>query len=314
MFQNIMPKNSELIKKLKEKSVWAVKEHSFVEPKARREKKLVSSSFSTLRRAAVRIRKETLNIHKIAPVTRLASSLSDVEIFVALYYGGVLKFDPKNVYWEGRDRFIISKAHGAVSLYPILADFGFFDKSELKRAGQKGSFLGGIPDTTVPGFETVNGALGHGLGVACGMALGLKKKNSESKVFVLSGDGELFERAVWEAIMFAGHHRLDNLILIIDNNKISMLDFCKNIIDLTPLEEKFKVFKWKVKVVDGHNVEEVYKSLKELKTEKSNYPKVLIADTVKGKGVSQLENDVLCHIKSLKEDEINNAIKKLNAE
>ena len=269
-------------------------------------------NINELKKKSLWVRKETLKIHKIAPDTRLASSLSPIEIFVALYYGKILKINPKNTRWEGRDRFIISKPHGAVSLYPILADFGFFNKKELKRVGQNGSILGGIPDTTVPGFETINGALGHGLGVACGIALGLKKKNSDSKVFVLSGDGELYEGAVWEAIMFAGHHRLDNLILIIDNNKISMLDYCKNIIDLTPLEEKFKVFKWKVKVVDGHNIKEVYKSLKELKAEKSNCPKVLIANTIKGKGVPQLENNVLCHIRVLKENEIINAIKKLN--
>lgn len=272
-----------------------------------------SALFKFLKERALWVRKETLNIHRIAPDTRLASSLSDVEIFVALYYGKILKFNPKNLQWVKRDRFIISKPHGAVSLYPILADLGFFNKNELRRVGQKGSFLGGIPDTTVPGFETINGALGHGLGVACGIALGLKKKNSESKVFVLSGDGELNEGAVWEAVMFAGHHKLSNLLLIVDNNKISMLDFCKNIVDLSPLQEKFQTFKWKVRIVDGHNIKELYKSLRELKKKKGNYPKVLIANTVKGKGVPQLENDVLCHIKSLKEDEIINAIKKLNA-
>ena len=128
------------------------------------------------------------------------------------------------------------------------------------------------------------------------------------------GDGELNEGAVWEAIMFAPQHKLDNLVLIVDNNKISMLDYCKNIIDLAPLEEKFQAFKWKAKIVDGHNMEEIYNSLKELKEEKGDYPKVLIANTIKGKGVSQLENDVLCHIRTLKEDEINNAIKKLGDE
>jgi len=269
-------------------------------------------NINELKKKALWVRKETLNIHRIIPETRLASSLSDVEIFVALYYGKILRFNPRNPQWEKRDRFIISKPHGAISLYPILADFGFFDKSELKRVGQVGSFLGGIPDTTVPGFETINGALGHGLGVACGIAIALKKKNSESKVFVLAGDGELFEGAVWEAIMFAAEHRLNNLILIIDNNKISMLDYCKNIIDLSPLQEKFRVFKWKVRTVDGHNIKELYKSLKELKEENGNCPKVLLANTIKGKGVPQLENNALCHIRILKEEEIINAIKKLN--
>jgi len=264
-----------------------------------------------LKEKALWVRKETLNIYRIAPGIRLASSLSDVEIFTTLYYGKILKFNPKDIKWEGRDRFIISKPHGAISLYPILADLGFFDKGELKKMGKNNSFLGDIPDTTVPGFETINGALGHGLGVACGVALGLKNKNSKSRVFVLLGDGELNEGSVWEAIMFAGYHKLSNLILIVDNNKISMLNYCKNIIDLSPLQEKFRVFKWKVKIVNGHNIKELYKSLKELKKEKGNYPKVLIANTIKGKGVSQLENDILCHIRVLKEDEIINAIKKI---
>jgi len=269
-------------------------------------------NINELKKKSLWVRKETLKIYKITSDIRLASSLSPVEIFVALYYGKILKYNSKNTQWEERDRFIISKPHGAVSLYPILADLGFFDKKELKNVGQNGSILGGIPDLTVPGLETINGALGHGLGVACGIALGLKKKKSNSRVFVLSGDGELYEGAVWEAIMFASQHHLNNLILIVDNNKISMLDFCKNIIDITPLEEKFKVFKWKVKTVNGHNIEEVYKSLKELKAEKSNCPKVLIANTVKGKGVAELEKDVLCHIRVLKENEIINAIKRLN--
>ena len=264
-----------------------------------------------LKEKALWVRKETLNIHGIAPGTRLASSLSDVEIFVALYYGGILKFDSKNVNWEGRDRFIISKGHGAISLYPILADLGFFDKNELPRISQPDALLGDIPDSRIPGFETTNGALGHGLGVACGMALALKKKKSDSKVFVLMGDGELCEGAVWEAIMFAGQRKLDNLSLIIDNNKISMLDYCQNIIDLEPLEDKFSVFKWQAKRIDGHNIAEVYESLKKIKEEESGQPNVLIADTVKGKGVCQLENDVLCHIKSLKKDEIIEAIKNL---
>ncbi len=168
-----------------------------------------------------------------------------------------------------------------------------------------------IPDNRIPGFETINGALGHGLGVATGMALALKIKNSDSKVYVLMGDGELCEGAVWEAVMFAGEHKLNNLILVIDNNKISMLDRAKNIIDLEPLEEKFSVFKWKPQRVDGHNIDDICQSLKNLKEDKNSQPKVLIADTIKGKGVPQLENDVLCHIKSLKKEEIIEAIKNL---
>ena len=149
--------------------------------------------YNSLKQKALWVRQETLKIHRYAPGTRIASSLSDVEIFTVLYYGDILKFDPKNTHWENRDRLIISKGHGAISLYPILADLGYFDKEELGRVCDKDSFLGVIPDPEIPGIETVNGSLGHGLGVACGISIALKRNNSDSKVFVLMGDGELFE-------------------------------------------------------------------------------------------------------------------------
>ena len=264
-----------------------------------------------LKNKSLWVKQETLKLHKLAPGTRIASSLSCIEILVVLYYGKILSCDPKNIRWETRDRFIVSKAHGSVSLYPILADFGFFEKEELEIIGKEGSILGDIPDNSIPGFETINGSLGHGLGVACGVALALKRKNLNAKVFVLSGDGELYEGSVWEAIMFASHHKLDNLTLIIDNNKICMLDYCKNVLNLEPLDDKFRSFGWMTKIVDGHNIEQLYHALADLKKDESNQPKVLIADTIKGKGVPRLENDSLCHIKALKEDEIDKIIMEL---
>ena len=261
-----------------------------------------------LKDKALWVRKETLNIHRIAQETRLASSLSCVEILVVLHYGKILSFNPANIKWEERDRFIISKGHGAISFYPILADLGYFSKEELSRVCKEGSFLGGIPDCIIPGFETTNGSLGHGLGVACGMALALERKNRNEKVFVLIGDGELYEGSIWEAVMFAGEHKLDNLILIIDNNKVCMLDYCKNILDLEPLNEKFKVFKWDVEAVNGHDVNQIYNTLMNLKEERNKRPKILIANTIKGKGVPSLETDPLSHIKVLKEKEIDTAI------
>lgn len=261
-----------------------------------------------LKNKALWVRKETLNIHRIAQETRLASSLSCVEIFVVLYYGKILNHDPHNIKWENRDRFIISKGHGSISLYPILADFGYFDKQELRKVCKESSFLGGIPDPIVPGFEAVNGSLGHGLGVACGLSLALKRKNGKEKVFVLLGDGELYEGSVWEAIMFAGEHKLGNLIVIVDNNKVCMLDFCKNVLDLDPLDEKFRMFKWTVETVDGHNVGQLYNVLRNLKGDKGSKPKLLLANTVKGKGVPSLETDSLSHTKSLKPEEIDEII------
>jgi transketolase len=262
----------------------------------------------TLKEKARWVRRQTINIHAIAPETRLASSLSAVELFVALYYGEILRFDPREPRWAGRDRLVISKGHGSISLYPILADLGFFELAELGRVCKEGSFLGGIPDTQIPGYETINGSLGHGLGVSCGTALALRANGSNAHVFVLIGDGELYEGSVWEAIMFAAHHHIGNLTAIIDYNKISMLDYCSNILDISPLKEKFSVFGWRVETVDGHDLDALPVVLNDLRNDPCG-PKVLIANTVKGKGVGCLENDSLCHIKSLSESNILDVLK-----
>jgi transketolase len=257
-----------------------------------------------LKQKATWVKQETLKIHKIAPGIRLASALSCVEILTVLYYGKILNYDPRNIYFEGRDRFIISKAHGSVSFYPILADLGYFDMKELGMVGKPGSILGDIPDCSIPGYETINGSLGHGLGVACGIALAMKRKNRKEKVFVLLGDGELYEGSVWEAIMFSSHHNLNNLVLIIDNNKICMLDYCTKILNIEPLDLKFETFNWKTIIIDGHDIEQLYNALSLLKQDVSEKPKVLIANTIKGKGVARLETDSLCHIKALTAEEI----------
>ncbi len=270
-----------------------------------------SDLFEYLEQKATWVRKETLKIHKIAPETRIASSLSAVEIFTVLFYGKVVQCDPTDVRWEERDRLIISKGHGAICFYPILADLGFFDKEELQRVGQEGSFLGCIPDCIIPGFETTNGALGHGLGVACGIALGLKRKGRNEKVFVLLGDGELFEGSVWEAIMFAGEHKLDNLFVIVDRNRGCMLDFCENVINLDPLDEKLRNFKWKVETANGHDIRQLYRVFMTWKENKEERPKVLLANTVKGKGVPNLETDPLSHVKNLKPEEIERIVAEL---
>jgi Transketolase, N-terminal subunit len=268
-------------------------------------------SIQSLKEKALWVRKETLNIHRIAQETRLASSLSAVEILVALYYGNILKYDSRNPRWNGRDRFIISKGHGSISFYPILADLGYFDRQELKRVCKEGSFLGGIPDPIIPGYESVNGSLGHGLGVGCGMAVGLKRKKQSESVFVLIGDGELYEGSMWEAIMFAAEHKLDNLTAIVDNNKICMLDYCQNILDIAPLEQKFSSFKWMVETVDGHDIGQLHSALTKLKEDKVGKPKVLIANTIKGKGVPSLESDSLSHIRNIAPDQIDAAIEGL---
>lgn len=257
-----------------------------------------------LRNKADWVRRETIRLHGHAPETRIASSLSPVEVLTALYYGGVMRLDSQNPRWEGRDRFIASKGHGCVALYPILADLGFIEKKELATACKPGSRLGGIPDAQIPGIETTNGSLGHGLGVACGIALALKRRQSDAFVYVLMGDGEFCEGSVWEAVMLAGQHRLDNLVLILDWNGVAMLDYCRNIIGLDPVDQKLRDFQWEVVTLDGHDPVAVRDALAKFRQPGCAKPRAIVARTIKGKGVPQLETDSLSHIKTLTPQQI----------
>ncbi|GLU30219.1 transketolase [Trinickia caryophylli] len=271
---------------------------------------LIDDRATDLRAKAHWVWRETLAVHRRAPETRLASSLSSVEIFVALYYGQVLRFDPSDPRWEGRDRCIVSKGHGSICLYPILADLGFFPMEALAHVCEPGSFLGGIPDPVIPGYETVNGSLGHGLGVATGMALGLGRKASDRSVFVVCGDGELHEGANWEAIMFAAQHRLDNLHLIIDDNRISMLGHTDDIVTHDGFAGRLTSFGWDCRTVDGHDVFAVQAALREQKASKAGRPKALIARTLKGHGVPGLEDAPLSHIVNPKPDLLDGLLEK----
>ncbi|MEO1944749.1 MAG: transketolase [Candidatus Thioglobus sp.] len=272
---------------------------------------MTTDQVNNLREKVLWVWKETLAIHRRAPETRLASSLSVIEIFVALYYGGVLKFSASSPLDEERDRCIISKGHGSICMYPILADLGFFAMEELQNVCQAGSFLGGIPDPVIPGYETVNGSLGHGLGVATGVALALKTKKSDSNVFVVTGDGELHEGANWEAIMFASHHGLDNLHLIVDDNSISMLDHTDNIVSHRDLAMRLTSFGWDCLEVDGHDIIAVQETLLKQKNIKEGRPKAIIAKTLKGHGVPGLEDASLSHIINPKPELIDDLLENL---
>lgn len=246
---------------------------------------------------------ETLRIHRRSPETRVASSLSPIEIFVVLYYGGFLKQNAADPRWDGRDRCIISKGHGSLCMYPILADLEFFPFSELDRVCEEGSFLGGIPDPVIPGYETVNGSLGHGAGVGAGVALALKRRGKSQQVYVLTGDGELHEGSNWEAFMFAAQHQLDNLTLLVDNNQICMLGPTEEIVSHRSLVEKFEAFGWMAFVVeDGHSVSQVYQALSESIDAVNCKPKVIIFNTRKGNRVPGLENAPLSHVTAIKSE------------
>jgi len=251
------------------------------------------------------VREQTLKIHRHAPETRVASSLSVIELLTTLYYGGFAQCFPQTPLHPERDRIIISKGHGSICLYPILADLGYFPIVALDTVCKPGSFLGGIPDPIIPGYETINGSLGHGLGVATGISLALRTAHKPQRAFVLLGDGELNEGAVWEAAMFAGHHKLDKLVAMVDCNGRSMLGYTKDILDLNPLDAKFEAFGWDAHVVqDGHNIAQLQAGFDALLASSSGKPKVLIAHTLKGKGVPSLESNPLAHVMGVSTSEI----------
>lgn len=241
----------------------------------------------------------------------LGGSLSCVEILVYLYYGSILKFDPKNPKWDGRDVFIMSKGHANNAFYVILADLGFFPVSELANFLKDGSILGQHCDTKVPGVEIITGSLGHGLGVISGIALGHKLDKKDNLHLVILGDGESQEGSVWEAAMFAGHHKLNNLIAFTDRNRLGSEDFTENTAQLEPLEEKWRAFGWDTRVIDGHSFEDIFKALVDCRVRQSEKPLMIIANTIKGKGISVLENLPRAHHTLPKGEEIEISRKEL---
>jgi transketolase len=232
----------------------------------------------------------------------VVSSLSYVDIIVALYYGGALKFDPLKPEWETRDRFILSKGHGELALYATLADLGFFPKEWLDTRYRCGDcFLGGHPDCKIPGVEVSSGSLGHGLSLACGISKASKLNNKKNRQFVLMGDAECTEGSVWEAALFAAGHSLNNLVGIVDRNRIGSLDFIENYTQLEPFADKWRIFGWEVFECDGHNINEMLDIFSTIEQSKVEKPFMLIAKTIKGKGVSFMENDPAWHVKTIED-------------
>jgi transketolase len=265
-----------------------------------------------LENKAIKIRKELLQMIYNAKGGHTGGSLSSVDILVALYYE-IMKLDPKNPKWDLRDRFVLSKGHSVEGYYNILADLEFFPKDELKNFCKFNSRLIGHPSVKIPGIEMNTGALGHGLSVAVGMALAGKMDDRNYKVYVLMGDGELAEGSMWEGAMAAGHYRLDNLIGIIDRNHLQISGNTENVMTLENLREKWTAFGWYTLVVDGHNIKELVKKFKELPKEEEK-PHLIIANTIKGKGVPFIENDAKWHHKVPNEDQLKEALEMLESQ
>tara|TARA_B100000965_G_scaffold400592_1_gene422775 strand:+ start:4229 stop:4978 length:750 start_codon:yes stop_codon:yes gene_type:complete len=242
----------------------------------------------------------------IGKSSHIGSALSIADILAVLYSTmSIFPDEPKN---PSRDRFILSKGHAGAAVYAVLAETGFFDVDILKTHYQDGSILSGhVSHKGVPGVEFSTGSLGHGLSVATGMALAAKRKGYQYHTFALLSDGELDEGSNWEALLFAPHHKLNNLTCIVDYNKLQSLTSTHETLNLEPLVDKLIAFGWNVIEVDGHNHNELKKSIETDSTK----PKFIIAHTTKGKGVSFMENEVVWHYRSASEDELNMAIKEI---
>lgn len=248
-----------------------------------------------LEKKSYQIRKAMLEMCIGAGKGHVTSCFSCVDIMVALYYGNLLACDPRNPQWPDRDRFILSKGQASPALYTILADLGFYDKSELKKFNKPGGMFAVHLQKDVPGVEITAGSLGQGYGVAAGIALGAKMNMELYNVYALLGDGECYEGSIWETAMFAAHNRLNNLITIVDRNYLCVTDFTENLIALEPFEDKWRSFGFNVVRVDGHSFEQLLGALKPLRSRTSDKPTVVIADTVKGQGAESLCYQPLWH-------------------
>jgi len=251
---------------------------------------------STLRDKAYLCRRETIRLIAIAKSGHYGSVFSAAEILAVLYYR-MLRYDPRNPDWPDRDRFILSKGHAAVGLYPLLADVGFFAPELLNTYTRLGSPFGDHPDMRkIPGIDFSSGSLGHGLSVGVGMALAARVTGRDHRVYVLLGDGELDEGQVWEAAMSAAHFGLGNLIGVVDRNRVSVDGATAEVMEIEPLPDKWAAFGWRVHEVDGHDLEALLDCFAGLPDPGSSQPTVIIAHTAAGKGVSFMEDKFEWHL------------------
>lgn len=255
------------------------------------------------------IRKTIYKIAHFAGGGHMGASFSMADIISVLYFDGVLKYDALNPAWEERDKFILSKGHACYALYAALSKAGYFPEEELWHTGQVGSKLGGHPKMyDIPGVEASTGALGHGLSFAIGIAYANKADKMSSHIYVVLGDGECQEGSIWEGALSAPTLELDNLTVIVDHNKLQAMDDLENIVHMKPFADKWKAFGWNVIEIDGHNYAEIKEALLYRQTKK---PTLVLANTIKGKGVSFMENIPIWHYRMPNEQELPILMKEL---
>lgn len=263
-----------------------------------------------LKKTANQLRMDVINMLAEAGSGHPGGSLSSAEIVTALYFN-IMKYDPKNPNWNERDYFILSKGHSCPIQYAAMARTGYFPVEELMTLRKINTRLQGHPSrANLPGIESSTGSLGQGLSVAVGISIGLKSDKKPNRVYCLMGDGEQDEGQIWEAVMAAGHYKLDNLCGIVDFNGLQLDGFVKDVMNLEPLAKKYESFGWNVVEINGNNMEEVLTAFEKAKTIK-NKPTAIIAHTIKGKGVSFMENKVEWHGKAPTKEEAEIAIDEL---
>ena len=256
------------------------------------------------------IRKDIVSMIGKSKSGHPGGSLSAVEILTALYFDQ-MNVDPTNPKMEDRDRFVLSKGHAAPALYATLAKRGYFDREELNYLRKIGSMLQGHPDMKkVPGVEMSTGSLGQGFSVACGMAMASKLDNAPWNVYALLGDGEVQEGIVWEAAMSAAHYKLDNMIAFLDYNGLQIDGEVESVMSINPIEDKFKTFGWNVITIDGHDFDQIFAAL-DMAKDTVGKPTMIIAKTIKGKGVSFMENQASWHGSAPNAEQVEQALSEL---
>lgn len=270
------------------------------------------NKISELKSVARHARKLIVEVLICAGCGHPGGALSSLDIMTALYFD-TMKIDPKNPQWDERDRFILSKGHSSIGLYSILHLRGFMDKETLLTFRQDNSLLCGHPDMhKVAGVEMSTGSLGHGLSVGAGMALGAKYDEKRHRIFVLMGDGETQEGSIWEAAMFASHHKLDNMIGIVDRNMLQIDGNTEDILALEPYKAKWEAFGWHVVEIDGHDFNQITESL-DLTPHSEGKPTLILANTIKGKGISFMEHNAAWHGGGLKGEYAEIALNEVNS-
>jgi transketolase len=272
---------------------------------------VILDKFKNLQKIATIVRKNAVDMVFQAQSGHPGGSLSCADILTALYFD-VMNIDVKNPKWSDRDRFVLSKGHCTPALYSVLAEKGYFPKEELKGFRQINSILQGHPDMKkVPGVDMSTGSLGQGISAACGMALAGKIDKKDYRVYALLGDGELEEGQVWEALMAAAHYKLDNFTAFLDHNGLQIDGKITEVLSPEPVNEKFKAFGWNVVIIDGHNFKEILNAVNTAKETKGK-PTLIVANTIKGKGVSFMENNAGWHGSAPNQEQYNIAMKDLD--